>query len=74
MGDAAIMFDPDTPGELATILARIWRDEGLRTDLSRRGPLQAARFTWEECARQTSDAYKSAIDARTLRSGIGRAQ
>ncbi|RLT37427.1 MAG: glycosyltransferase family 1 protein [Chloroflexi bacterium] len=74
MGDAAIMFDPDTPGELATILARIWRDEGLRTDLSRRGPRQAARFTWEECARQTSDAYKSAIDARTPRSVIGRAQ
>ncbi|MSQ43058.1 MAG: glycosyltransferase family 1 protein [Chloroflexi bacterium] len=73
MGDAAIMFDPDTPGELATILDRIWRDEGLRNDLSTRGPKQASRFTWEDCARQTSDAYKWAIDAPTVRSVSGRA-
>ncbi len=72
MGEAAIMFDPDTPGELATILARIWRDEGLRNDLATRGPRQAARFTWEDCARQTSDAYKAAIDTHKPRNVSGR--
>lgn len=73
MGEAAIMFDPDAPGELATILGRIWRDEGLRNDLAIRGPRQAARFTWEDCARLTFDAYRAAIDAHKPRSVSGRA-
>jgi glycosyltransferase involved in cell wall biosynthesis len=49
-GEAALLFDPGDVDALAAALARLWRDLDLRQELARRGPAQAARFTWERCA------------------------
>lgn len=49
-GDAALLFDPANADALAAAMARLWREPALREDLSRRGPRQAARFTWARCA------------------------
>jgi glycosyltransferase involved in cell wall biosynthesis len=60
MGDAAILVDPASPGALRDAIARVWRDADLRADLSARGPIQAARFRWATCARETVRAWHDA--------------
>jgi glycosyltransferase involved in cell wall biosynthesis len=60
MGDAAILVDPDSPGALRDAIDRVWRDADLRADLAARGPVQAARFRWADCARQTVRAWHDA--------------
>jgi glycosyltransferase involved in cell wall biosynthesis len=60
MGDAAILVDPDAPGALRDAIDRVWRDADLRAHLAARGPIQAARFRWENCARQTVRAWHDA--------------
>lgn len=52
----ATLTVPDARAEtLAGALARLADDEALRADLRRRGPLQAAAFSWEENAARTMD-------------------
>ena len=60
MGDAAILVDPDSPDALRDAIGRVWRDTDLRADLAARGPVQAARFRWADCARQTVRAWHDA--------------
>jgi glycosyltransferase involved in cell wall biosynthesis len=51
-GDAALLVSPlDTDG-LAGAMARVLGDADLRRELIARGLAQAARFTWEQAARQ----------------------
>ena len=57
MGEAALLVDPDQPQALTTALRRVLTDADLRGDLAARGPAQAAKFTWERCARETYEAY-----------------
>jgi glycosyltransferase involved in cell wall biosynthesis len=59
-GDAAFALDPDdVPGLAGAILACLC-DESLAAELRRRGPLQAARFSWSQTAQQTLAAYEEA--------------
>ena len=52
VGDAALLADPlDVPG-LADAMRQIATDETLRWELRERGFEQAARFSWERCARE----------------------
>jgi glycosyltransferase involved in cell wall biosynthesis len=57
-GDAALMSAPGDVGAWAKALRRITEDPELRADLSRRGPRQAARFTWRDTAEQTRAVYQ----------------
>jgi glycosyltransferase involved in cell wall biosynthesis len=57
MGNAAILVNPDAPGALRDAIDRVWRDADLRADLAARGPRQAARFRWADCARETVRAW-----------------
>jgi glycosyltransferase involved in cell wall biosynthesis len=58
MGDAALLVDPDDTAALADALRRVLTDAGVRQDLRRRGPRQAAKFTWARTAAQTAAAYR----------------
>ncbi len=49
-GDAALFFGPGDTEALAEAMAQLWKEPALREELARRGPAQAARFTWERCA------------------------
>lgn len=64
VGDAAVTFDPERPAEIAAAIRRAFDDEALRTQLIERGHAQAARFTWERCARETIDVYRRALATR----------
>ena len=50
-GDAALLFDPCQPEEIAGAIHQLWRDEALRRSLVERGKRNVARFTWERTAR-----------------------
>ena len=51
-GDAALHADADVPQQWVNQLTRLLNDDNLRTEMRRRGMLQAAQFTWERAARQ----------------------
>lgn len=55
-GDAAKLFDPRSPGEIASAVLAVLKD-GER--YAARGLAQAAKFTWSSVARQHEDVYRS---------------
>jgi glycosyltransferase involved in cell wall biosynthesis len=64
-GDAALLFDPDSPRAIADAIERLLVDEALAARLREAGRAQAARFTWEATARGTLASYERALaDAR----------
>lgn len=62
-GDAASLFDPGSPEDMAAAIWRVWSDESLRRDLARRGVERAALFTWEATARRTVETYRRALES-----------
>ena len=58
-GDAAILVAPEEVDGIRDALSRVLDDATLRADLSRRGLARAAQFSWDRCARQTLDVYRS---------------
>lgn len=46
-GDAALLFDPSSPEEIAQAIFRMISDSGLRASLVERGREQARRFSWQ---------------------------
>lgn len=50
-GDAALLFDPLSADDIAAALIRLLHDDVLRDDLIARGHRNAARFSWDNCAR-----------------------
>ncbi len=60
-GDAALLFDPHSQGEIATAIERLLGDPALARDLRAKGAERARRFTWKRTAQLTLESY-----ARTL--------
>lgn len=58
VGDAGVLVNPDDERALAEAVRRVLDDAALRDSLSRKGKVRAARFTWEETARITSNLYR----------------
>lgn len=56
-GDAAILVDPQDTEEIAAAIERVLTDATLRKDLSQRGRLRAARFSWRRTAERTLQVY-----------------
>ena len=61
VGDAALLHPPGDHEALAAALLRLLEDQALRAELSSRGPVQAARFTWERAACETLAVYREAL-------------
>lgn len=62
-GEAAIYMDPRDRKTLVDAMCRLAGDPGLRKALSQKGIEQAARFSWDETARQTLAAYEEGFRA-----------
>jgi glycosyltransferase involved in cell wall biosynthesis len=62
IGDAGLTVGPEDVRGLAQAMNRLWQDESLRIELSRRGIAQARRFTWEATAQATVDSYRKALN------------
>jgi glycosyltransferase involved in cell wall biosynthesis len=59
-GDAARIFDPESPRSIADSVVELLESPPLRERLRAAGFEQAARFTWAEAARGTLRAYAAA--------------
>lgn len=59
VGDAGLQFEPGEGAALATALARLLDDAGLRERLSASGLARAAQFTWASTAAATVDVYRA---------------
>jgi glycosyltransferase involved in cell wall biosynthesis len=60
-GDAALLFDPAAPAEIASALGRLLEDRELRELLAQRGSARAREFTWARSARLTLESYERAL-------------
>jgi glycosyltransferase involved in cell wall biosynthesis len=63
-GDAALLFDPYDPREIARSLDRLLADDELRRVIRARGRERSRRFSWRATARATFASYRRAIAQR----------
>jgi alpha-1,3-rhamnosyl/mannosyltransferase len=56
VGDAGLLVEPEA-GALSAAIARVLADDALRDELSARGLLRAAQFSWLRTARATLELY-----------------
>ena len=57
--DAGIMVDPYDVKSMALNMYEILTNEGLQTDLMRKGIKRAKLFNWDKSARETREVYDS---------------
>lgn len=65
VGDAGIMVDPADGDALCQGMLELYRSPELRREMSRKGLLRAAEFSWERTVRETISAYHEAIRGKT---------
>ncbi|HCE56698.1 MAG TPA: group 1 glycosyl transferase [Prolixibacteraceae bacterium] len=56
-GNAALIVDPYNSGEIKNAIVRLVTDQELRAELKIRGMQQAAKFSWENMAKQYLSLY-----------------
>lgn len=61
VGDAGIMVDPRDGDALCQAMLDLYRSPGLRQEMSSKGLLRAAGFSWERTVRETISAYHAAM-------------
>jgi len=60
-GDAALLFDPDRPEDIADKIRRALEDGGT---IKEKGLARIRQYTWDNTARQTLTVYQSLADSR----------
>jgi glycosyltransferase involved in cell wall biosynthesis len=65
VGDAGLIFDPNSTEQMADAVQRLWESEELRRDLAERGRRRGAEFSWDHTARLFRAHYRR-IGGRTL--------
>jgi glycosyltransferase involved in cell wall biosynthesis len=60
-GDAALLFDPNSPAEIANALRRLLSDRALRARLKSLGRERVSHFAWERAASLTLASYARAL-------------
>lgn len=61
VGDAALLFDPEQPDDLAEQLSRVTGDSALRIRMIERGRARAGLFSWDQMADATLDGYRRLV-------------
>lgn len=62
-GDAALLVNPKSVGEIADAMQTIASNESIQDDLRTRGLARAKQFTWDRTVRQTIGVYRKAIES-----------
>jgi glycosyltransferase involved in cell wall biosynthesis len=60
-GDAALLVEPRSTGQLAGAIERVLAEEDLAARLSAAGRARAAGFSWERTARMTLQVYEKVV-------------
>lgn len=61
-GDAAVYVDPEDQGKISKEVGQVMEDKSLRDEMIKKGLIQAKKFTWEKCAKETYEAYKNLMN------------
>lgn len=61
VGDAAVLVDPTDVQALICAMSAVLDNKELRGELRAKGPTQAAKFSWENAARETLAVYTSLL-------------
>lgn len=61
VGDAAVLMDPRSSGELRTALERLLASGSLRAELGKRAVARAQRYKWDVCAQKSLGFFRKAI-------------
>ncbi|MGB9300157.1 MAG: glycosyltransferase, partial [Anaerolineae bacterium] len=61
VGDAAICLHPQDRGAWVAALTELLENQQLRAELKAKGLARAARFSWQEAARETMAVYRSVL-------------
>ena len=62
VGRAGVLVDPEDIDAVAQALETVLIDSKKSKAMSRQGPQQAAKFTWEGCARKTFTVYQKTLE------------
>lgn len=57
-GDAALYVDPNNTEEIKNKIDLLIKDTQLQKELVKKGLIQAAKFSWEKCAKETARVYQ----------------
>jgi glycosyltransferase involved in cell wall biosynthesis len=60
-GDAALLIDPRSAGELASAILLLLTSPRLRAELGPKSRQQAMRFNWDDCARRSLDFFERVV-------------
>lgn len=66
VGDAALTFDPNDWEEMAVAIRRLLTDEDLHAEMSVKGLLRAATFSWSRAAAETLHVYQKVAQGQTV--------
>jgi glycosyltransferase involved in cell wall biosynthesis len=58
-GEAALLVDPCSSGELRNALSRLLTSQELRRTLRDQGRTRAARYRWSTCAAQSLEFFRN---------------
>lgn len=61
VGDAGLLFNPDSSEELVAEINKLLDDEALRQNLIAKGRTHAASYSWARMVQQTHDTYLSLL-------------
>jgi len=61
-GEAALLVDPLSVGELVLAMQKIYKDKSLRKSLVEAGKIQREKFSWDRAAEQTYAILKKTIN------------
>lgn len=61
VGDAGWMLDPRDEDGLCQVLLEVHQKASVRERMSSKSIARARMFSWEQCTRQTIDAYRHAL-------------
>jgi glycosyltransferase involved in cell wall biosynthesis len=60
-GDAAVLFNPLDPEELAEAILQIVNNGDSRQSMIRKGLARAKEFSWDRCARETLQVFQEVV-------------
>ncbi len=65
-GDAAHYFDPNSTEDITAKISEVLKSSSLRTELTRKGHIQANKYSWNKTAEQTLELYKAVLKESSL--------
>ncbi len=61
VGNAAMLFDPDSTEDLCQALAAVLNEAGRRKELIEKGRERIKKFSWAKCSQQTMAVYEQVL-------------